>query len=994
MPPEWARSGAEGSAGGSGAEGSRAEGDAVPRPREPGDAAPDGPGSVAPSEPAPAPASAAPEPAGGGDDRDSWPWFAGRPGAEGASEPAATPVTRAANDPPTTILPAIDPRTAPPAPPAPAVEVRSAAPTRQDGGRRPGRVDTGTPGNGDAGSGAGDVRGPGGDLGPGRDVAGSPGESAAGKPPPLPKRVPQTPPPPFGIAVSPGGSSLFEPTGSRPGRDVNSSTGRWNLRSRVESRPIDPRPSRAIEHPPETTPADAWGLTAASEQSAAGPPADVPPAGRPADPSPGAGSPSGGPPGGASPGGGWPAVGSPGGGPPADGRPGSGLSGVGSSGGGPSDGGSAGGGLQGHGLPDGGLPGSGSPAGGPPSGGLARDGLPSSGSPGGGFPGAGSTGGGSRAGDGGSLWSPAGEGAAGAERSAGDQPLLPLRRRGVPPLPTPPVTPQPPPAGSAGAVVEPPAPLRSGPPAGLPRAGAPAGSSGGPAGDVAGPTSHGRPADGPTAGAGSPGRAEAARSERAADWDQVIASVEAGGIGRERRPYQEDPTEVLGPFDIGRWTEDAGKRSDRGRARPPAPSQPSVGRADAGRHNGPPGAGPQGATRAAGAGPQGAGRSGADQQGGARQPGGGQHGGGRHGGGRPGAAQHGAGQTGAGQLGDGQQDGGRRPGRGDRVVASRPSTADGPARPGAGRGERPTGAGGPGRDRSRPQGAAQGAPGSRDKPPQGDARLAAVVAAAGGGNHTGPEEPTRGDRVRTAIRGVAQLFITLGLVLLLFAVYEVWFTGVLADRAQGQLKTELDQRWETGDDPVIAAQQPAKPGTTVRTIPLGEGFALIYVPDFGPDYVFTIIEGIGTAQLDKGPGHYPDSVLPGQVGNFAVAGHRVGKGSPFLNLDKLKVGSAIVIRTKTYWYTYRVLGDPASRNPRAVGALGIPGMQVVDPRETGVIAPVPDRAGVKPTQRLLTLTTCHPKFSARERLVIHAQLEGAPRPASQGLPPALGSGGG
>jgi len=248
--------------------------------------------------------------------------------------------------------------------------------------------------------------------------------------------------------------------------------------------------------------------------------------------------------------------------------------------------------------------------------------------------------------------------------------------------------------------------------------------------------------------------------------------------------------------------------------------------------------------------------------------------------------------------------------------------------------------------------------------------------------------------VRTVIRGVAELFITLGLVLLLFAAYEVWFTGVLADRAQDQLKSELDRRWETGDDPVIAAQQPAKPGTKVRSIPLGEGFALIYVPDFGPDYVFTIIEGTGTAQLDKGPGHYPDSVLPGQVGNFAVAGHRVGKGSPFLNLDKLKVGSAIVIRTKTYWYTYRVLGDAGSRNPRAVGPLGIPGMQVVDPSETGVIAPVPDRAGVKPTHRLLTLTTCHPKFSARERLVIHAQLEGSPRPAGQGLPPALGSGGG
>jgi sortase A len=279
-----------------------------------------------------------------------------------------------------------------------------------------------------------------------------------------------------------------------------------------------------------------------------------------------------------------------------------------------------------------------------------------------------------------------------------------------------------------------------------------------------------------------------------------------------------------------------------------------------------------------------------------------------------------------------------------------------------------------------------------------------VVAAAGGGNiRTGtgrgdrtstPDEPTRGDRIRTGIRGVAELLITLGLVLLLFAAYEVWFTGVLADRAQDRLKTELDRQWETGDDPVIAAQQPAKPGAKVRSIPLGNGFALIYVPDFGTDYVFTVVEGTGTAELNEGPGHYADTVLPGQVGNFAVAGHRVGKGSPFLNLDKLKAGSAIVIRTKTYWYTYRVLGDTRSRNPRATGPLGIPGMRIVSPTEVGVIAPVPNRIGVKPTQRLLTFTTCHPKFSARQRLVIHAQLEGSPQPTSKGPPPALVTGGG
>ena len=420
----------------------------------------------------------------------------------------------------------------------------------------------------------------------------------------------------------------------------------------------------------------------------------------------------------------------------------------------------------------------------------------------------------------------------------------------------------------------------AGRPAGADRPGAP--------GTAAKPAASGaRPAS------GGPGK------QPPTDWDRVIASVEADGLDRERRapgPYAEDPTEVIGPFDIGLWTvsgKEAGPPPERVRARAAPTGPPTAGR----------------------------------------------------------------------------------------------STPTGPPR-----------------ERPRPAPPGRGAR-DRQSGTEGDnARLAAVVAAAGGGNiRTGPgrgdrtitpDGPSRGDHIRTGIRGLAQVFITLGLVLLLFSAYEVWFTGVLTHRAQDRLKSELDRQWETNDDPVIAAQRPAKPGAKVRSIPLGDGFALIYVPDFGTDYVYTVVEGTGMPELNEGPGHYVDSVLPGQVGNFALAGHRVGKGSPFLNLDKLKAGSAIVIRTKTYWYTYRVLGDAATRNARASSPLGIPGMQVVDPTETGVIAAVPNRAGVKPTHRLLTLTTCHPKFSARQRLVIHAQLEGSPQPTSKGLPPALATGGG
>jgi len=234
--------------------------------------------------------------------------------------------------------------------------------------------------------------------------------------------------------------------------------------------------------------------------------------------------------------------------------------------------------------------------------------------------------------------------------------------------------------------------------------------------------------------------------------------------------------------------------------------------------------------------------------------------------------------------------------------------------------------------------------------------------------------------------------LTLGIVFLLLAVYEVWYTNLVNDRAQHRLKSQLEQQWETGDDPVVAAQVPARPGAKVRSIPLGDGFALIYVPDFGPDYVYTVVEGTGTAQLDEGPGHYVDTPLPGQVGNVSIAGHRVGKGSPFLNLDKLAAGSAIVIRTKTYWYTYRVLGDTRTGDPERVGSMGIPGRQVVGPTDVSVVAPVPNQPGATPIWRLLTLTTCHPKFSARQRLVIHAVLAGAPYPTSKGIPPSMAFG--
>lgn len=270
--------------------------------------------------------------------------------------------------------------------------------------------------------------------------------------------------------------------------------------------------------------------------------------------------------------------------------------------------------------------------------------------------------------------------------------------------------------------------------------------------------------------------------------------------------------------------------------------------------------------------------------------------------------------------------------------------------------------------------------------------------------------------LRTAIRGLGQLLITLGVIVLIFVAYELWFTDVVNARVQHRLTTQLEKRWRANDDPLVGTPtpgtssssppssstpapggtgrpgEPGLPGAKITDIPIGTGIAIIRMPRLGLDYARTIVQGTGDAQLLEGPGHYPQSPLPGQIGDVGIAGHRVSKGSPFLDLDKLRPGDAIVIETKSFWYTYRVLGDPTTGSFTAGTPQGIPGREVVTPDNGAVLDPVPDHPGEAPTMRLLTLTTCTPKFSASHRLIIHARLAGSPRPTSAGPPPALSAG--
>jgi len=248
--------------------------------------------------------------------------------------------------------------------------------------------------------------------------------------------------------------------------------------------------------------------------------------------------------------------------------------------------------------------------------------------------------------------------------------------------------------------------------------------------------------------------------------------------------------------------------------------------------------------------------------------------------------------------------------------------------------------------------------------------------------------PPPKDTARRVVRTFGELFITAGLVILLFVGYEVYWTDLISAGKQNQATSSLNDKWK--DQDTVGGQQRG----THYNLAEGQGFAKLYVPALGADYHFTIVEGTTDADLDIGPGHYVGSALPGQPGDFAVAGHRVGKGAPFNDLDLISSCDAIVVETETDWFVYRMLpttGEVAGwaagkgTQPQCKGVAplggayaGLVGQETVLPSQGDVIAPVPHKADLTlPAGQqvsLMTLTTCTPKFSASHRLILHAVL--------------------
>lgn len=241
--------------------------------------------------------------------------------------------------------------------------------------------------------------------------------------------------------------------------------------------------------------------------------------------------------------------------------------------------------------------------------------------------------------------------------------------------------------------------------------------------------------------------------------------------------------------------------------------------------------------------------------------------------------------------------------------------------------------------------------------------------------------PVARHRVARVVGAVGRLMITSGTVILLLVAYQLWGTNLQTNRSQGELADEFstlvdDAGTTVPSTTVRPPSSTSEPASTTLPPPevapglappaLGEPIGNFSIPAIGVRRFWTV-EGTGTAQLKRGAAHYPGTPLPGQAGNAAVAGHRTTYGAPLHNVEKLVPGDEILFETRQGTFRYEV------RETKIVDDSAV---EVVGPQN-----PTPD----KPEgEDLLTLTACHPKFSAEQRIIVVAELTGTPVPQLEG----------
>lgn len=229
------------------------------------------------------------------------------------------------------------------------------------------------------------------------------------------------------------------------------------------------------------------------------------------------------------------------------------------------------------------------------------------------------------------------------------------------------------------------------------------------------------------------------------------------------------------------------------------------------------------------------------------------------------------------------------------------------------------------------------------------------------------------DGRRVSVIGVlGELLITSGVVVLLFIGWQLWFTELTVGN---ELKNEASQQsreWneqaaatpppsaQPSDDPTGDPTDPADPvsqNPPVETAPANaQRLGMLIVPRWGGDYYRTIAEGIGVGDvLNKGKlGHYPSTAMPGAVGNFAIAAHRMGHGGSLHHINELQLGDHIYVETASGWYEYEF------RN-----------LEFVHPTGIGVLDAVPQSPETPATERYITLTSCNPQYTSNERIIAY-----------------------
>jgi sortase A len=207
--------------------------------------------------------------------------------------------------------------------------------------------------------------------------------------------------------------------------------------------------------------------------------------------------------------------------------------------------------------------------------------------------------------------------------------------------------------------------------------------------------------------------------------------------------------------------------------------------------------------------------------------------------------------------------------------------------------------------------------------------------------------------------------VLVGVMMLANVGWQYWGTDIAAKRKHADLRAEIHARW---DYPTVADLL----GPQSASASLGSADALVRIPAFGPDYEVPIIEGVRDSDLNRGVGHFPGTG-PGQIGNFALAAHRVTNGEPFRDLPDLRPGDTVIIETADATYTYVLDTNPNDLEVPFSSGWVIDAVPVAPEGEAPPGMPTFESSTI-PSEAILTLTTCSELFHTDNRLVAFGHL--------------------